>query len=374
MSKSQNDLNLHPATLIEWLREKKPVQIIDIRPTQDYDEWHIAEAENIYVYHDLQRRRPGLLEDFQPESEDTPVVAVCFAGNTSQIAANYLQSRGINALSLMGGMNRWSLAWNDAEVPLKNSKAKVIQVRRTGKGCLSYIIGSEGEAVVIDASVEPEVYLEFANDNFLEIKQVLDTHIHADHLTRSRVLADLAGAQYRLPDQDRTDFEFTPFNKGDVIEFGSSKIKAIATPGHTYESMSFLLDDEALFTGDTLFKKSIGRPDLKAFDKTEIEDRAAALYDTLQDLTNLPEETLVLPGHTSQPVAFTQPAISATIGQAKSEIVLLKLEKEEFVDTILPKIPDTPPNHLQIVNFNEKGVFPQTDITKLEAGANRCAI
>lgn len=374
MSNQQNQLEIHPSTLIEWLREKKPVQIIDIRPTDDYDEWHIAEAENIYVYHDLQRRRPGLLEDFQPESEDTPVVTVCFAGNTSMIAANYLQSRGINALSLIGGMQGWSLAWNEAEVPLKNSSAKVIQIRRTGKGCLSYIIGSEGEAVVIDPSVDPEVYQDLAKDNGWEIKQIIDTHIHADHLTRGRLLADLVGAPYRLPDQDRTDFEFTPFNEGDVIKFGSSKIKAIATPGHTYESMTFYLDDEALFTGDTLFKKSIGRPDLKAFDKTETEDRAAALYDTLQDLTTLPEETLVLPGHTSQPVAFAQPAITTTIGKTKTEIELLNGLKDDFVNTVISKISNTPPNHLQIVNFNEKGVFPQIDVTKLEAGANRCAI
>lgn len=94
----------------------------------------------------------------------------------------------------------------------------------------------------------------------------------------------------------------------------------------------------------------------------------------LHNLLAMPEDNLVLSGHTSDPVLFHSDPIQTTIGQAKQDIELLKIDEEEFIETVLSKIPDTPPNHFQVIDFNEKGVFPQIDITKLEAGANRCAI
>jgi hypothetical protein len=111
---------------------------------------------------------------------DVPVVTVCNSGYTSRIASKQLQARGIEAHSLEGGMQAWSLAWNTADVPLPSNSTEVIQVRRVGKGCLSYLIGSQGEAAVIDAALPPEVYLNLAKSRGWSITAVLDTHIHAD--------------------------------------------------------------------------------------------------------------------------------------------------------------------------------------------------
>ncbi len=139
-------------TLRTWLEEGHPVTILDVRPTAEWAEWAIPGSIHVDAYDALQAHDPAALAALDVPS-DVPVVTVCAAGKTSQIAASQLQARGLQALSLDGGMKAWSLAWNTAEVPVSASGVRVIQVRRTGKGCLSYLIGASDEAMVIDASL-----------------------------------------------------------------------------------------------------------------------------------------------------------------------------------------------------------------------------
>ena len=161
-------------------------------------------------------------------------------------------------------MKAWSLAWNSAEAPLPDSSAQVVQVRRTGKGCLSYLIGSDGEAAVIDPSLDPEIYLALARQRGWRISHMLDTHVHADHLSRGRKLAQMSGATFYLMATERVSYPVTAVHDGDTLNIGTAQLKALHTPGHTPESASYLLDDQALFTGDTLFLAGVGRPDLEA--------------------------------------------------------------------------------------------------------------
>src|SRR5215212_10277861 len=252
--------------LRDLLDQGQPVTVLDIRRSAERAEWAIPGSVHVDAYDTLNADDPNALADVDLPREG-PVVAVCGAGMTSVIAAEQLRARGFQALSLAGGMKAWSLAWNTAEVPVEGSRARVVQVRRTGKGCLSYIVESESEAVVIDAALEPEVYLEIVDDRAWKIMGVLETHIHADHLSRSRRLAQQSEALLYLPEQDRVSFTFTPVRNEDVLEVGAAKLKALSTPGHTPESTSYLLDDRALFTGDTLFVDGVGRPDLEASPK-----------------------------------------------------------------------------------------------------------
>ena len=141
---------------------------------------------------------------------------------------------------------------------------------------------------------------------------------------------------------------------------------------HTPESTSYLLDDRALFTGDTLFLSAVGRPDLEATTE-QAESRAHVLHASLQRLVALPLETVVLPAHTSEPVAFDGQAISATLREVQERTSVLHETEETFVSQILTRLPPTPPNHHRIVALNEAGTLPD-DPTELEAGANRCAV
>jgi rhodanese-related sulfurtransferase len=250
-------------TLRSWLEEGRPVIVLDVRSTADRASWTIPGSLHIDAYAELKAHNPHALDSVSLPV-DVPVVTVCNSGYTSQIASRQLQARGIEAHSLEGGMQAWSLSWNIAEVPLPNSSAEVIQIRRVGKGCLSYLIGSQGEAVVIDAALQPDVYLDLAKSRGWTIAAVVDTHVHADHLSRSRFLSEQSGAKVYLPDQQRVTYPFIALKDGSTINVGNVVITAFATPGHTPESMSYHLDRQALFTGDTLFLQGVGRPDLHA--------------------------------------------------------------------------------------------------------------
>lgn len=359
-------------TLQAWLERGEAVEVIDIRPQSDYDAWHIPGSRNVDAYQAIHMNQPGPLADYEPPA-GAPVVAVCFVGQTSRVAVGYLRSRGVPALSLTGGMQGWSLAWNTADVVLPNSQTRVLQIRRTGKGCLSYMVASEGEALVVDASVEPDVYLKLAGENGWRITQVVDSHIHADHLSRARPLAELTGAAYLLPRQERVAFDYQAIDPEDTITAGDARLKAIATPGHTFESMSFLLDDAALFTGDTLFLESVGRPDLKA-GGTETERRAHALHRSLQVLSGLDGNLVVLPTHASKPVGFDGVPIAASLQAVREDVAALEMGENDFVAWILARLPENPPNYEFIVQMNEAGAMPPFDPAQVEAGGNQCAI
>jgi glyoxylase-like metal-dependent hydrolase (beta-lactamase superfamily II)/rhodanese-related sulfurtransferase len=358
-------------TLRAWLEAGTPVVILDVRSAADRATWVIPGSLHVDAYADLKAHNPQALDRVSLPDE-VPVVTVCNAGHASKTASEQLQARGINASSLEGGMRAWSLSWNTAEVPLPGSSAKVIQVRRVGKGCLSYLIGSQEEAVVIDASLEPKLYLNLAQSRGWRIVAVLDTHIHADHLSRSRLLAELSGATIYLPDQQRVMYSFTPLNNGSTIKVGEVSITAIQTPGHTPESMSYLLDQQALFTGDSLFLQGVGRPDLHA-SAEESRANARLLYRSLQHLMSLPAHTLILPGHTSTPTQFDKIPLTASLGDVWNQVKLLRLSESEFVETVVTRIFPVPPNHERIIELNEAGRLIESPI-ELEAGANHCAI
>lgn len=354
------------------LEDHVPVTVLDVRKVEDRAEWAIPGSIHIDAYEALKAGDPDALAGANI-ARDTPVVTVCGAGKVSLVAMELLKERGYDARSLTGGMKAWSLAWNSAEVPVPGSAAIVIQVRRTGKGCLSYLIGNSDEAVVIDAALPPAVYQELAAEQGWTITRVLDTHVHADHLSRSRLLAEQTGATLHLPEQDRVSYPFMPIRDGETLPIGSSRLTPMRTVGHTLESTSYLLDDRAIFTGDTLFLAGVGRPDLEASPE-QARERARLLYASLARLMALPPETIILPGHTSEPAPFDGQPIAATLREVIGRVPMLGLEEDAFVEVILARIPPTPPNHARIVALNEAGAFPEGDPTDLEAGANRCAV
>lgn len=359
-------------TLREWLDAQQPVTVLDIRTDDDRAQWAIPGSVHLNAYEALRAGEPGALADALFPL-DRPVVTVCNGGRVSETAADVLTARGFDARSLAGGMKAWSLAWNAAEVPLSDPSFRVIQVRRTGKGCLSYIAGSAGEAAVIDPSVSPDVYLEFAKRYGWSIRYVLETHVHADHLSRARELARRTGAVLLLPPQRRVSFAFIAIADGETVRLGNASIMALHTPGHTSESTCYVLNETAVFTGDTLFVNGVGRPDLGA-DPDAARHRARGLFASLTRLGNLRPEIVVLPAHTSEPTAFDGRAVAARLGEVTSWLREWLASESAFIERVTSNLPPTPPNFARIVELNEAGEFPTGDPTDLEAGANRCAV
>jgi glyoxylase-like metal-dependent hydrolase (beta-lactamase superfamily II) len=224
----------------------------------------------------------------------------------------------------------------------------------------------------VDASLEPEVYLWLVEGRGWRITHVLDTHVHADHLSHSRRLAELVGATLHMPEGAPVSYPFSALGDGDVLEVGSATLEAVWTPGHTSESTSYLLDGRALFSGDTLFVSAVGRPDLHSTPEGSRE-KARELYRSLKRLLSLGLETLVLPGHTSEPVAFDGEPICAPLSEVHESVRVLREDEDAFVGEITAHVSPTPSNFNRIVELNRAGEAPEGDPTELEAGANRCA-
>ena len=363
-------------TLRTWLEAQRPLTVVDVRPAAAHAEWAIPGSLPVDAAEALRTGQPGPLADVVLPA-DRPVVTVCNAGNSSEIAAGALTRRGFDVWSLTGGMRAWTLAWNVADVPLAAGAARVIQVRRTGKGCLSYLIGSHGEAAVIDPSIDAGVYVDLARAAGWRIRQVIDTHVHADHLSRARALAAVAGATLWLPEQERVHFAFTALTDGAVVAVGGASLTARRTPGHTDESTTLVLDGAAAFTGDTLFADSVGRPDLKA-DAEGTRRRARRLHASLRALAALPADTIILPGHASSPIAFDGRPIAARLADVTSWLDGWLQSEDAFVDRVVAQLPEPPANYARIVALNEGDrdpiSAPGLDPLELEAGANRCAL
>jgi glyoxylase-like metal-dependent hydrolase (beta-lactamase superfamily II) len=286
-------------------------------------------------------------------------------------AANLLKQKGYDAYSLQDGMKGWTLAWNTAYQAF--SDFELWQIRRTGKGCLSYIIASGKEAVIVDASLPLQVYAQLVQQHRFSVKYVIETHIHADHISRSKELAAYFHVPLYLPVPNKVQFEFSPVKAGTNLPVGFVTLQSIPTPGHTLDSFCYFIENKILITGDTLFTNGVGRPDLKA-NEEESRTKAKLLYQSLHKLLTLPDETMVLPAHTSQPAAFDNALITTTIGEAKKNIALLQCSESAFVESLLLKIPPTPPNFHFIAEKNIMGNYEGIDAVDVEAGANRCAI
>lgn len=359
-------------TLASWLTGKHPLMMLDVRPLGQRMEWSIHGSVHVDAYDSLWLNQPEVL-DVVALPHDLPIVTICAAGKTSLLAAAYLQGRGYHALSLEGGMQAWSLAWNTVDVAVEGTSARITQVRRLGKGCLSYLIQQDDRLAVIDPSLPVAVYQRLAAERGAAITDVLDTHIHADHLSRARTLAEASRARLWIPEQRRVDFSAQTLRDGDEVAFGAARISALATPGHTAESVCYLLDGRVLFSGDTISLDGVGRPDL-AQDPSGAESQATLLHQSLQRLWALPGDCLVLPAHTGQSLHLRHEPIAASLASLQEQFHDVRLSPAAFVERVLSRIPDTPANYRTIIRLNELGRWQEDQDRLLEVGANRCAI
>lgn len=369
-SKMENIKTLNTQTLTNWLEAGKEITILDVRPSAEREEWSIPKSIHVNVYSRLKEGDPKAMDGLNIEM-GKPVVTLCARGKVSLVAAALLAKKGFEVYSLEGGMSAWNYAWDTAEVDL--GEVKVIQVRRLAKGCLSYIIGSGNQALVIDASLDPFIYEDVAVQNGWTIEKVTDTHIHADYVSRTQDLAAATGAAHLMLESTQVEYPFSPIKNGESLWIGKAELTVLHTPGHTWESASFLIENKAVFTGDTLFTDGIGRPDLKA-NKEESVRKASALFESLKMLTSLAKNTQVLPAHISESINVGQPMIAAPLHQLTQSIETLTLTKDKFIESVLEKLPASPPNYLAIAEINRSGIIGDYHIADLEAGANRCAI
>jgi hydroxyacylglutathione hydrolase len=222
-------------------------------------------------------------------------------------------------------------------------------------GCLahaSYLIGSHGEAAVVDPQRDVDLYLEEADRQKLKISHVIETHLHADFVSGHRELAKRTGAKIYYGVKAKAQFEHVPVREGDEIRIGKVTLRFLETPGHTPESISIVVYDEeesthpdAVLTGDTLFIGDVGRPDLLGA-TLSAEELAGMLYDSLhQKLLTLPDDVKVFPAHGAGSLCGKNISkeTSSTIGeQRRFNYALQKMSREEFVRMMTTDLPVDP--------------------------------
>jgi glyoxylase-like metal-dependent hydrolase (beta-lactamase superfamily II) len=243
------------------------------------------------------RAIPERLQDSLPRSE--PILAICAQGNTSAHVAEGLRRLGYQAFNLEGGMNAWGNHYEMRTIE-ESQRLTLFQISRPARGCLSYLLASGGQAMVVDAARHIEVYTRIAAERGWRITTVLDTHLQADHLSGGSPAkaVRITGYPYDSIHPDDLLPATFPFRylQGEMIfTLGEVRVRALHLPGHTLGMTNPLVDERYLVTGDTLFINSIGRPDLGGRAKTW----APLLYRSLQRVLALPEHTIVLPAHFS---------------------------------------------------------------------------
>lgn len=351
---------------LKELLPKNKMLLIDVRTPDEYGSWRINESINVPI--------DALEDSLEGIPKEKQIITICAHGIRSKAAAEFLRKKGFNAASIFGGMAAWNSVYDTAFVDIDTKDARVVQVRRLGKGCIGYFVISKGEAAVIDPTAHVQEYINMAAKLNCRITKVFDTHQHADHVSGARALANLTGAKVFLNPLDAYKFSgFQQIRDNDKILIGDAEIEALHTPGHTKGSTSFLINN-VLITGDTLFVDGIARPDLR--DKSE--EFAEDLFNTYHNkILSMNDSTNILPGHfsTENAIRFEVP-IASELGAVRKSVRLFDYSKRQFVEAVR-NVPPKPPNYETIVRIN-KGELPfpvsQEDTEELEEGPNRCVV
>lgn len=387
--------------LAALLDENEAFTLVDTRPEESYESWHMPGA--IHFPFGPEEELNGRLEEFEETVGDAErVITTCAKGISSGNLATQLESTTdeYDVQTVDGGMEGWSGVYSHVEIETgsENEGLTVVQVQRRAKGCLGYVVGCvrTGEAVVVDPTADIDEYQLAAEEAGLTITGVIDTHVHADHISGGRELADQLEVPYYLSERATergVEVKFTPLERNEVVSVGEHEVKAVVAPGHTSEMINLLVDDVALLSADTLHVDSTGRTELE-FDESESEDDsesadepaktgetgARLLHESLhRTILAEPESIRVLPGHVTVTAdgkfehGSPGEAVETTIRTARTEIDLLDLEEDEFVDR-MADAGEKPANYEEIIDLNRGAESaPPEERTELELGPNNCS-
>ena len=357
---------------------KTDLFILDVRNETDFNDWKI-EGQNFEFlnipYFDLLDGVEEILDQIPANKE---ILVVCAKEGSSVMVAEMLSEAGLDVFYLKGGMKAWSEHLEPVRIGELTNGAEIFQFVRLGKGCLSYMVVSNGEAAVIDSTRMIDAYLYFADDIGVKITHVLDTHLHADHISGGRRIAEVTNAAYWLPQKDAAEvtFGYQPLESGKVIKIGHTAIdiQALYSPGHTIGSTSFVVDQKYLLSGDILFIDSIGRPDLAGLAEDWVGDLRETLYKRYRELS---DELIVLPSHFMIIDELNEDgSVAKKLGALFAENHGLNIADEtEFRELVTGNLPPQPNAYQEIRETNMGKIEPDDDKQReMEIGPNRCAV
>ncbi|SES68922.1 Glyoxylase, beta-lactamase superfamily II [Salinibacillus kushneri] len=354
--------------------------ILDVRNTDEFDDWKIEGGKVEVINEPYFNLLDGVDPIVDKLPKDKEIIVVCAKGGSSRMIAEMLEEEAgfTNMMNLEGGMKAWSEHLEPVKVGDLKDGGALYEFVRLGKGCLSYFVESNGDAAIIDTNRMISIYESFAAERDVQIKHLIDTHLHADHISGGRELAEKVGGTYYLPPKDATEvtFDYTPVEEGRDITVGNTtvKVQPIYSPGHTIGSTSFIIDDQYFLTGDILFVESIGRPDLAGKAEDWVADLRNTLYNKYKELS---EDLLVLPAHYSFAKELGEGGlVSARLGHLYKVNSGLQVDDEgEFRKMVTENLPPQPNAYEDIRKTNMGKINPENEEQReMEIGPNRCAV
>jgi glyoxylase-like metal-dependent hydrolase (beta-lactamase superfamily II) len=369
---------MSPKEAAQKVINKEDLFILDVRNTDAFEDWKIDGHSFEYLnipYFDL---LDGVEEILEKLPNDKDILVVCAKEGSSVMVAEMLSDEGKDVSYLVGGMKKWSEHLEPVKVGDLTGGGELYQFVRLGKGCLSYMVVSNGEAAIIDATRMADIFIDFAKEKNAVITNIFDTHLHADHISGGRRIAEATNATYWLPPQDAEEvtFDYAALEDGNKVEIGNSTIdiNALYSPGHTIGSTSFVIDERYLLSGDILFVDSIGRPDLAG----KAQDWAADLRESLyKRYKNLSMDLTVLPAHF---MSIDELNEDGTVGEklgtlfAKNHGLNIS-DEEEFRKLVSENLPPQPNAYQEIRETNMGKITPDEEKQReMEIGPNRCAV
>ncbi|MBS1843195.1 MAG: MBL fold metallo-hydrolase [Actinobacteria bacterium] len=356
--------------LADKIARGEKVTVVDVRPDA---EWRI-EGPSVDFIH-MPAARIAAEASALVQRLHGPVAVVCERGMTARRVADALRDAGADTSVLANGMRGWIGTLRAYPVNIGIPDTLVTQVQRRGRGCLSYVVVVGDEALVVDPAPDAAFYVALAERAGARVTQVFDTHIHADHLSGARALADLTGAEVRLPAAslergvayaDRV----RPVADGEVLLEGPHAIRAVALPGHTTDMTGLMIGERALIAGDSLFADGIARPDLQRGDREGALMMARVLHATLRErVLGRPDDVVLLPCHVHPGVRPA--AIAPTLAEVRAAVPELSIEDpDRFAETLTAAMPPRPQNFEEIIAANSGTREPDPE---LEGGGNSCA-
>jgi glyoxylase-like metal-dependent hydrolase (beta-lactamase superfamily II)/rhodanese-related sulfurtransferase len=385
------------ADLLERLERRDNFFILDVRNREEFERSRIEgrsalAAVNVPYFEMLEEGGQDDMVDSIVEyarrhlesqlPSDLPVLSVCAKGGTSEFVAEGLRRLGYPSINLEGGMAAWGGHYQTRAL-VEEPHLSIYQLSRPARGCLSYLLASAGQAVVIDPLRHLEPYLDLAAKLGATIEAVFDTHGHADHISGGAALAARTSAPYYLHPYDAIHpMDLLPatipyhfIREGQRFAVGRLGLEALHVPGHTLGMVAFRLGDY-LFTGDSIFLRSIARPDLGG----RAEAWAPLHARSLRRLAALPGGITVLPGHFSGlDEADETGRFAASLEELKKHndgLLALERESEEgFVRYLLDSLPKFIPEYVDIKRVNAGLWKPsEEEAQTLELGKNVCAL
>jgi glyoxylase-like metal-dependent hydrolase (beta-lactamase superfamily II)/rhodanese-related sulfurtransferase len=398
MSESKTGPLWTPEHLLDQLERRRKFFILDVRSRDAFERFHIEGREPLpivnFPYFELLEigGKDDMIDSLVAGAEqslvqqlprDLPILTVCAKGESAGYVSEALRRLGYESAILQGGTRAWGDHYA-IHVIEESIDLAVYQISRPARGCLSYVIASQGQAIVIDPLRHLEPYLNLARDKGLTFTAIIDTHGHADHISGGTHLRARTGAPYYLHPYDAihpmdvlpATISYEYLSDGQQFSVGSQQLTSLHIPGHTLGLVVFQLGDRYLFSGDSIFVKSIARPDLGGKADTWAPLHGKALRRLLQ----LPGKIVVLPGHfSSLDEADDHGRFMASLDDLKKRndglVVLQKESEEGFVRYLLASLPAFVPEYVDIKRVNAGLLSPgEDDAAALETGKNVCAL